>query len=257
MSDDSRDVEPDDALTGKPTRTAEQLRQNPDLLEQLLEAPDGTPGKDVAQRVKRELTGAAPLVEEGVKHAKHWDRLHGKASDVTRSLAEVLTRLRALYEDSDGYPDMAGRSDAYRKAAAAIYVKAGLDKKKAKSCQVAVRYHLSDTVREYIRGELAGGDEDQYRVWCARYGLNPLSINDRRKTGDDTISLPAVRVRTDNAAAAYFGAVHYARRALELPSGIAAPATHLSPEERDDLRDELMDVQTRIVELLAKLSATE
>lgn len=241
----------DDAKTGELTYTAEFLRDNVKKRKELIAAPDGTPGKDVALRVE----AAAPIITGAVKDAKAWDDLHGKAAKVTKSLADKLARLRTIYADKDGHPDMRGQSNEYREAAALIYQKAGFDSGKAATLQGAVRYHLSDSVRELLRGpEFADGDEDAYLKLCDRYRLNPLSAADRqknaRKVDKGGTRLPALTL-PDDVTAVWQGAAQYAHKALEIP-GDADPST-LPEDEREALRNELEAVQTLASEILAKL----
>lgn len=238
----------DDAKSGEIVYTAEYFRNNPAKRRALLNAPDGTPGKEVAQRVE----AAAPLIADGVKFAKEWDKLHGRAVEVTRALAERLVSLRMLYPDKEGRPDLRGRNPEYREAASLIYEKAGFDTGKANTVQAAVRYHASPIVRERLR-EMAEGDEQRYLELCEYYGINPQSAVEqataRRKA--TSTRLPALRLPEDDAAVAWQGAVQYAHKALEAPGEI--DPEKLSDDERESLRRELKTVRERVEETLEAL----
>lgn len=240
----------DDAVSGELTYTAEFLRNNPAKRKELLSAPDGTPGKDVAERVE----AAAPIVNEAVKHAKEWSRLHGKAAQVTKALAEQLARLRMVYRDKQGRPDMRGTSLEYREAAALIYEKAGLAPDEASTAQGAVRYHLGDAVRNILREHemFANGDEKKYRELCEYYRYNPESTLSRQKERRAVkAAVPALKLPQDDPATAWTEAVQYAQRALTAP-GDADPSD-LTDDARKALRDTLTAVRDRAEELLATL----
>jgi hypothetical protein len=238
----------DDAKSGELTYTAEYLHKHPAKVKELLAAPDGTPGKDVALRV----SAAAPIITAAVKDAKEWDKLHGKAALVTKALAGKLARLRTLYPNSEGFPDMRGTSAEYREAANQIYVRAGFDESKVKHIQGAVRFHVSDEVRKILRGpEFADGDEAKYRELCARYKLNPTSLSERQKIAQSNTRLPALRVAEDDVVAMFRGAATYAHKALEVPRDVDPSA--LPEEDREALRSELEAVQALATQWLEKL----
>jgi len=242
----------DDAKSGVVDWSPEYLKKHPAKLKELAEAPDGTPGKAVAVAVLAEQErdkAAAPLKRAAVQDVKKWKEIHGKAEGVMKSLAGNLARLRTLYTDARGNPDMTGRSAAYTEVARSIYRDAGLDEENTKYLQGAVRYHASDAAREIIRDEMAdaraieGGDTDKpasYEEWCEYYGINPLSINERRKA-PDVPRLPAVRFPTDDPAKLFTKAVAWAHKALEAP-GDADPSS-LEPEAQSALREELRAVR--------------
>lgn len=246
----------DDVKEGTPTYTPEFLRDNAKKRKELLAAPDGTPGKDVAVRVE----AAAPLIAAGVKAAKEWDTLHGKAAQVTKSLAETLVRLRMIYADKDGKPDMRGQSSEYREAASLIYERAGFDTGKAQTVQGAVRYHISTVRNEIMRTELAGGDEKKYLELCEYYRLNPESAADRQKNKrtsaiEGGTRLPALNLPPDDTSTLWQGAVKYAHKALEAP-GDADP-TSLPDEEREALRKELESIRDRAETILDLLGVAD
>ncbi|GGQ07851.1 hypothetical protein BKA00_007440 [Actinomadura coerulea] len=244
------DTDDGTVLEGVTTWTPEQLRADPERLAKLLKAKDGTPGKDVAVRLQaeaeREKT-AAPLVAEGVKLAKEWNRAYNRAGGVTRKLAEVLVRLRLLYTDpaDETKPDMAGRSSEYKAAAAAIYDRAGFDAARKSSMQAVVRHHVSIVRREVMVNELGMTDED-----FAFYGLNPVDRNALRRGS----KLPPLRLDTSDPANVYIGIAQYARKALDVHADGATPA-ELPEEKRDEYRAALEAVRARAEELLEELGA--
>lgn len=238
----------DDSLQGVVTYSPQMLRKNPDKLKELLASPDGTPGKDVALRV----AAAAPLVDGAVKDAQEWDRLHGKAALVTKSLAEKLVRLRAIYQDKNGRPDMRGQSNEYREVASLIYQRAGFDSGKANHMQGAVRYYLGDLVREALKGpDFADGDESKYLELCDYYRYNPKGLSERRQADGGNPQLPALRLPADDMATMWTGAVMYAHKALELPTD--TDLASLPDAAREDLRGELTAVRDRAEQLLSDL----
>lgn len=249
-----------DVKEGVVTFTEEQLRKDTAKRQELIAAKEGTPGKDLAVLVQREIDrdkAAAPIIAAAVKDAKAWDDLHGKAAKVTKSLADKLAKLRSLYDDKDGNPDMRGTSQAYRDAATSIYDKAGFDTGKAAHVQGAVRYHLSDSVRTMLRTDerFANGDEKKYLELCERYRLNPDSAAVRQKEGRKAVAggtrLPALSLPEDNPGALYYGAAQYAHKALEFTGDVDPSA--MDDGERETLRDELTAVRDRAEEMLGKL----
>lgn len=240
--------ERDDAKSGEVTYTPEYLRKHPKKLAELLKAPDGTPGKDVAETVD----AAAPIVADAVKLAKRWDRLNAEAKNLTKSLADKLAELRTVYRDSSGEPDMTGTSWAYREAAMHVYTSAGLDDDKRSQLTAAVRYHVSDSVRGVLR-EWSEGSDERYNELCTYYKLNPLTVNQRRLAGttETGTRLPALRLAADNPIKALPTGVHYAARVFqalpeEVPDGVP-------DREREAMRAELETVRDRAEELLEAL----
>lgn len=253
-------LEKDTAMSGLLTYSPEYLRKHPALVKKLVASPDGTPGKEVAQRVQ----AAAPIIDAAVKNLKEWDRLHGKAAMVTKALAQNLAKLRTIYLDKNGRPDMRGQTQEYREAAALIYEKAGLEPAKASTAQAAVRYHLSDAVREILREDerFADGDEAKYLELCRYYRLNPettvgrqkerRAVKSGRRRDDADAFLPALVVPDDDVTLMLKGAAEYAHKALEaLPSDL--DTEDLSDDVREAVREELEAVQVRVTELLDAL----
>lgn len=248
----------DDAVTGEIVLSKDGLKEDAARRKALLDSPDGTFGKDVAERAQAELDRdkrAAPIITAAVKDAKAWDELHGKAAKVTKSLADKLVKLRAIYVDKDGRPDMRGTSLEYREAASKIYERAGFDTGKAALVQGAVRYHVSESVRAALRGpEFADGDEGEYLKLCEYYRLNPESAAVRqknRRSVEGATRLPALTLPPDDTSAIWQGAVQYAHKALEAPGD--ADVTSLPEDERRALRRELEAIQERATTVLDEL----
>lgn len=243
---------PEDPKEGVPTYTAEYLRTHPKKRKELLASPDGTIGKDVAQQVE----AAAPLIRSGTKYAREWGLIHGRATEVTRKLAEVLVNLRQLYTDANGNPDMRGSSLGYREAAAQIYLAAGFDEEKTKQIRVATRWHTSKVVREVLNGPgWADGNKTKYARFCAMYNLNPHAAVDRqketRKALKDEERLPALILPADDVAALWRGSVSYAHRALE--ATVDVDPSDLPEEEREALREEIETIRARAEQILEEL----
>lgn len=256
------EVVKDDALTGKVTVDPEQLRTDPKKLQKLLDSPEDTPGRDVALRVQAEqerAKAAAPIIAAAVKDVKQWQQIHGKAEQVTKSLAAKLLQLRTdVYTDAEGRPDMRGRSQEYRDAASSIYAKAGIKSDKdAHTLQANVRYHANTLMRGMLRSDerFAGGDEQKYLELCEYYQLNPDSVLEARKKARKALEggsrLPALTLPADDVAAMWSGALQYAHKALEVP-GDAIP-DDLPDDAREELREELTAVRERAEALLAEL----
>jgi hypothetical protein len=257
-----KEVAPDDALTGTVTVRAETLREDAKKLRELLAAPDGTPGKDVALRVQAEqerAKSAAPIVAAAVKDVKQWQQLHGKAAAVTKSLAAKLVQLRTdIYTDAEGRPDVRGRSQEYRDAAASIYTKAGIEAdSQAHALQANVRYYANTRVREVLRADerFAGGDEAKYLELCEYYKINPESALERQQSARRAVEggsrLPALKLDPTDVAAMWTGAATYSLKALEIP-GDTDPAM-LPDDQRAALREELEAVRDRADTLLDRL----
>jgi len=201
-----------------------------------------------SERRSRSECTAAPLVDEAVELAQRW--ACGDRGDVTLRIAEILTRLRTLYRDTDGRPDMRGKSWEYREAVTSIYDRAGLDRVQRDRLSAAVRMRLSTVLREYMRDELGMTDDD-----FDHYGMNPLSVNERRQSGSERgrrTRLPALKLRNDPAEQ-LLDATHYARRAIELPP-LPTTAAILSATERADILEDLQAIQARADALLRVLA---
>ncbi|GAA2609693.1 hypothetical protein SMC26_39505 [Actinomadura fulvescens] len=262
---DSTAVEKTDkAKEGVATWSPEFLRKDPAKRKALLESPDGTPGKDMAVAIQAELdreAEAAPIVEAAVKEAKTYAELHGKAAKVTRALAEKLLELRMVFTDARGNPDLKGNNSEYKALAYSVYEKAGFDSGMTQTAQGAVRYHMSDVVRDKIKALAADGKalkgedgstlEATYEAWCEYYGINPLSVNERRQVKAGGTKLPATVIPTDDLSKAFTATLKYAHKALEAP-GDADP-NDLPEESRKAVREELEAIRDRVNDWLESM----
>ena len=238
----------DEPLTGVPTYTLEYLLDHPDRATELAQAPEGTPGRELAQRT---LT-ASSIIAEAVRETRQWKRLHGKAESLTRSIAERMVELRTLFQDENGRPDLRGLTYDYKVAARAVYERAGVQSGRHSSIQSAIRYHVSRIVRERLR-EMAEGDEERYQELCTYYRLNPHAlVETQRQRRQSRAALPELRVAEDDAAGLLRGATEYASKALSLPSDI--DPDELEEDVRESIVEELERIQTLAAELLDRLA---
>jgi hypothetical protein len=240
-----------DVVEGRVVYTQQDLFQHPRRRKALLRTPDGTPGKELAQRVE----AAAPLVNEAAKHAQEWAAHDGKATNALRAIAARLAKLRMIYLNSEGLPDMTGTSYEYKDAAGMVYALASFDEDTVKKFQGAVRWYLADEVRHLLLVEdrFAGGDRTKYKEWCAKYGLNPLNNAERQRLRRGTQpALPALKVNAQDPIALLRGSVTHAHRALEI-AGEARPES-LPDDERESLITELKTIRELAEERLRALA---
>src|SRR5699024_2960071 len=108
----------------------------------------------------------AELIAEGARLARSYGALHGKETTLVKDLAHVVVRLRAKHEDKEGRPDLRGRSREYREAVSKVYERAGIPSDASSNLQALVRYHMSSTLREYMK--TAGYTAADFRY----YGLS-------------------------------------------------------------------------------------
>lgn len=106
---------------------------------------------------------------------RSYGTLHGKETSLVKDLSRVVVRLRAKHEDREGRPDLRGRSREYREAVARIYERAGIPSDASSNLQALVRYHMSTTLREYMKANGYGPADFRY------YGLSEDSQNDKHK----------------------------------------------------------------------------
>lgn len=88
-----------------------------------------------------------------------------------RATADFLVELRGHFTDSDGEPDMRGKSFAYRDAVRDIYAEAGLGSDPNDPVKAALRYHVGNALRERL-----SVDE------LERYGLTTANPRDRQRS---------------------------------------------------------------------------
>jgi len=240
----------DDALSGDLTYTDEYLLAHPRKRKELLQAPDGTPGKEVALRVE----AAAPLIRAATKEVKVLDQLQGKAVHHLQTLADHIVRLRMVYRDAKGQPDMRGSSGEYRSAVKKIYEDAGIPADSASNLQANVRYHVNKRVREVLNGpDFANGDTAKYAQLCEYYGLNPKHMGERIRDKRRQEVLPALSIAPDAPGEqAWERTVEHARQALALPAK-TTPPEELEPETRQSLREQLEAVLEQVTSLLERL----
>jgi hypothetical protein len=67
-----------------------------------------------------------------------------------RDLGEATVSLREHFLTAGGEPDWAGRTGAYRAAITELYSDAGYSIDDAKATQKLARYHIANTLREYL-----------------------------------------------------------------------------------------------------------
>ena len=92
-----------------------------------------------------------------------------------RDLAETLVDARHHFERADGSPDWKGRSYAYRVFVREVYEEARISRDEQATVQAAVRYHVSNVLRERL-------DADT----LAEYDLQPEGSRERSQERRET-----------------------------------------------------------------------
>lgn len=194
----------------------------------------------------------AALVREAAALATQWDEGAEDAHRVTKEIAAILARLRLLFVDREGRPDVGGRSSGYRDATAAVYRLADLDEDETRKLHNAVRWHLSRTVREMIRTELARGDEEEYRRICAQYRINPQSTAQRRRADAEGYTrVPMLRLPTSDPTTAVVKGVEHMRKVSALLD--ARGCGDLSPDDRNEVGRGIDEIQTKLKAIQAAM----
>jgi len=192
----------------------------------------------------------AEVMSSAVELARRW--VSGDDSPrLKEEFARELLQIRQRFTDAQGRPDLTGKTYDYRQTVARLYEDAGLTPDQRKKFAGLVRNAMSRVLHEYMRD--AGMSDADY----AYYGVNPLSIQERRRVGaPDGIEprqvLPALKLPPDPIEQV-LAAVQYARQALE-----AAPITGrttLTAEARRELIEDLRALQRRVLTLLRALDA--
>ncbi len=137
--------------------------------------PDNTPSESTALETRDHPHTAAALVQQGARIVRDYAALHDRETAVLKQLADVIVRLRACYQNNDGRPDLRGTSAGYRDAVQAIYYKADIPADSKSNMQAAVRYHIAQRLRVYMRAEGYTADDFEY------YRLNPDDAAERNK----------------------------------------------------------------------------
>lgn len=137
--------------------------------------PDRTSGGAHDLEVARTHTDAAALVDKGARIVRDYSALHNRETVVLKQLADVIVRLRACYLNADGRPDLRGTSQEYRDAVQALYRKADVPPDAKSNMQAAVRYHIAQRLREYMREQGHTAEDFAY------YRLDPDDAAERNK----------------------------------------------------------------------------
>lgn len=145
---------------------------------EVLEAPCAREPEDTVSTPPPQIEHTAQtLIDRGARDLRALRTLHGKQESVTRRLAQTVVRLRVLYSDADGYPDLRGRSHAYREAIARMYADAEVPPDSKSSTQSLIRYHVQQEIREWIAANPARVPPNPW----AHYRLHPASARDRNR----------------------------------------------------------------------------
>lgn len=94
--------------------------------------------------------GVEALVARGAAYVKEYAAVEHKPTIILRSLAVVLIALRMQHVDSEGRPDMRGRSGPYRGDASEVYRRAGIAPDSQDRLQKAVRWHIGNILRDEL-----------------------------------------------------------------------------------------------------------
>lgn len=92
--------------------------------------------------------GERALVARGTAYVRAYAAVEQQPTILLKNLAVVLVTLRRCFVDSEGRPDMRGKTGEYREAAGEIYRASGLDADRQSGIQQAVRWHIGNLLRD-------------------------------------------------------------------------------------------------------------
>ncbi|MFJ6636580.1 hypothetical protein ACIQMR_35230 [Streptomyces sp. NPDC091376] len=93
------------------------------------------------------------LIARGAAYVREYANVEHQPTIQLRNLAVVLVELRQRHTDSEGRPDLLGRSQAYRNDAAEVYSVAGVAPDSQARTQTNVRWHVGNLLREVFDGD--------------------------------------------------------------------------------------------------------
>lgn len=189
------------------------------------------------------------LVTEGTHLAKSYMDLHRRSTHLVKSLALVIVKLRAKYEDRNGRPDLRGRSQAYRDAVAQIYRDAGIPPDATSNLQAAVRHHISTALREYMTEHGYTAEDYQY------YKLHPDSMAMRNRLKEQHGRAAMAAARPEGQAESPENMLHAAERAVRDLGllGKGESGAGLTPSEHEQLRESLDALDQYIAKIRASM----
>lgn len=133
-------------------------------------------------------------VEEAIAHLVDKIRRNysGDPTD-RRDIAVAVLHLRTRCRDSNGYPDLGGRSDRYRRAIKEAYTRAGLPPGQEERVKKSVRHYMPPLIRQAFDSSDYELPDDPHGYYLVKPDSATSATSSRARTAADRTRPPQDR----------------------------------------------------------------